>query len=412
MKQKEPPRPQQPHINSSGHAEDVLEGRPLHQIMILINRTERWGQLRIASCQILAGLLLAGCWYALTGDLKSAGLAGLLLLAFGIADEQLIRSLPRRKISFGPVAPQSIILLLSRLAASLFPMCLGLFTSPVIFLLSLALLNLAGSAILYYALCIEPFHLGVSRIEWQSPYWPADAPPIRLLHLSDLHIERLTQREETLLTEIQRLKPDIIVITGDYLNLSFVEDKTAQEHCVIFLNRLAAPSGIFATLGSPPVDVRRVIPALFERLSVQLLSDQTCEVDFGLGRKLSMIGLDCSHDPEYDFRRLENLLDGKPKEAPQVLLYHSPELGLALDGKGIDLYLCGHTHGGQVRLPWIGALVTSSQLGKRFEMGRYNVNGTLLYVSRGIGMEGLCMPRLRFLSPPEITLFEISGKKD
>jgi predicted MPP superfamily phosphohydrolase len=76
---------------------------------------------------------------------------------------------------------------------------------------------------------------------------------------------------------------------------------------------------------------------------------------------------------------------------------------------GFDWYLCGHTHGGQIRLPLIGALFSSSRLGRRFVMGRYTVGKLQLYVTRGVGMEGLGAPRARFLCPPEIVLWEIRG---
>jgi predicted MPP superfamily phosphohydrolase len=71
--------------------------------------------------------------------------------------------------------------------------------------------------------------------------------------------------------------------------------------------------------------------------------------------------------------------------------------------------LSGHTHGGQVRLPWFGALVTSSLYGKAFEMGRYQLAGLTLYVTRGIGLEGSAAPRARFLCPPEVIVWEIDG---
>jgi predicted MPP superfamily phosphohydrolase len=77
----------------------------------------------------------------------------------------------------------------------------------------------------------------------------------------------------------------------------------------------------------------------------------------------------------------------------------------------VDLYLCGHTHGGQVRLPIYGAIITSSSLGKRYEMGPYVEQDTTLYISRGIGLEGLSAPRMRLLCPPEIILFSLSGSK-
>jgi hypothetical protein len=79
---------------------------------------------------------------------------------------------------------------------------------------------------------------------------------------------------------------------------------------------------------------------------------------------------------------------------------------------GIDLYLCGHTHGGQIRLPVIGAILTSSQLGKRYEMGHYHEGQTHMYVSRGVGLEGLSAPRIRFMAPPEITLVTLVGSQD
>jgi len=73
----------------------------------------------------------------------------------------------------------------------------------------------------------------------------------------------------------------------------------------------------------------------------------------------------------------------------------------------VDLYCAGHTHGGQVALPFYGALVTFSKYGKRFETGLYRVGETRLYVSRGIGMEGGKIPRVRFCSRPEVTVIEI-----
>jgi hypothetical protein len=92
-------------------------------------------------------------------------------------------------------------------------------------------------------------------------------------------------------------------------------------------------------------------------------------------------------------------------------LYHSPDLAEAAAQAGVDLYLAGHTHGGQVRLPGWGALVTMSAYGKRFEAGQYRLGPTTLYVSRGIGLEGLRLPRVRFLCPPEIVSIQLSAPK-
>ena len=72
---------------------------------------------------------------------------------------------------------------------------------------------------------------------------------------------------------------------------------------------------------------------------------------------------------------------------------------------GVNLHLAGHTHGGQIRLPFYGALLTSSLYGKRYEMGHYQEGNTHLYVARGVGVEGMGAPRARFLCPPEIVLW-------
>jgi predicted MPP superfamily phosphohydrolase len=76
---------------------------------------------------------------------------------------------------------------------------------------------------------------------------------------------------------------------------------------------------------------------------------------------------------------------------------------------GVDLYLAGHTHGGQWRLPLFGAILTSSKFWKRYEAGAYQEGSTHLYVSRGIGLEGFGTPRARFFCPPEVVLISLSG---
>jgi predicted MPP superfamily phosphohydrolase len=75
----------------------------------------------------------------------------------------------------------------------------------------------------------------------------------------------------------------------------------------------------------------------------------------------------------------------------------------------VDLQVSGHTHGGQVRVPGFGALVTGSLYGKRFEAGRIQVGSMILYVTRGLGLEGAAAPRLRLFCRPEMVLWEING---
>ncbi|MBI3099269.1 MAG: hypothetical protein HYY93_13665 [Planctomycetes bacterium] len=94
-----------------------------------------------------------------------------------------------------------------------------------------------------------------------------------------------------------------------------------------------------------------------------------------------------------------------------IALTHAPHAIEDVDPARCDLFLCGHTHGGQIRLPLYGALITLSRHGKKYEAGRYEVGPMTVYVTRGIGCEGGAAPRVRFLCRPEITVIEIVGTR-
>jgi predicted MPP superfamily phosphohydrolase len=151
---------------------------------------------------------------------------------------------------------------------------------------------------------------------------------------------------------------------------------------------------------------------LFDQLPISLMVNESTIVRLDNQRTIAILGLDCSHHLATDAAALARLVSTSPNHKPSVLLYHAPDLMPEAARHGIDLYLCGHTHGGQVRLPGFGAILTSSQLGKRYEMGLYREGQTSMYVSRGVGLEGLSAPRVRFLAPPEITLITLQGAKD
>jgi uncharacterized protein len=173
------------------------------------------------------------------------------------------------------------------------------------------------------------------------------------------------------------------------------------------LSQMSAPYGIYATLGSPPVDLREEVVPIFSGLPIRLMRHDWEQVDLGDGRSLTLLGMDCTHHLPTDRAQLEALTAVAPNNTPQILLYHSPELMPEAVEHGLSLYLCGHTHGGQVRLPLIGPLLTSSQLGRKYVMGLYRHGRTRLYVSRGVGLEGLSAPRIRFMAPPEVTLITL-----
>lgn len=350
-------------------------------------------------------------WYWLSADTTVALAASLVLWAASLGDIAILRWLHYRHISFGPWKSQAVVLLVPRTtAACVVALLIPILGSELAFA-ALLLGQLSGSVLLWWATAIEPRRLALTDLDVHLSTLPPGTEPIRLLHISDIHLERFAEREKRLLSLVREAAPDVIVITGDYLNLSYNDDDVAQEQVARLLSQLHAPHGIYATLGSPPVDLRHEIVPLLASVPVRLLRDEWATVDVGDGAKLVLIGLDCTHHLHEDAEQLARVAGLAPNGAPRVLLYHSPELMPQASGHDIDLYLCGHTHGGQVRLPFVGPLLTSSQLGRRYVMGHYRRGDTHLYVSRGIGLEGLSAPRVRLLSPPEITLVTLHPRE-
>jgi predicted MPP superfamily phosphohydrolase len=226
-------------------------------------------------------------------------------------------------------------------------------------------------------------------------------------------VERITQRERHLNQLIQELKPDLILFSGDVLNLSYIEDPKAQQDAREILGQWHAPHGTYMVTGSPAVDLEHVFPIVVGNLdNLRWLRDEQVTVQVN-DQPINIIGLTCTHKPFEDGPRLEQVLaDSKAPDSGNftILLYHTPDLAPNGANTGrIDLQLSGHTHGGQLRLPGIGALFAGSLYGKRFESGRQMVGNMTLYVTRGIGLEGKAAPRVRFICSPEIILWEIDG---
>ena len=388
---------------------NVLEEGLLHKIMLFFDVPARWPGWVVA----LAGLLLAALsgliWHYNVEGAQVAGTVALVQAGFMAGDGIIFHILPRKQLSFGPSKAHFVVLAVPRALAT---MAIGSLTVTGWFSIAAAsqlfgAVQLLGTAAFIWGAVIEPFRLGVGKFHVVTNRWPAGAPPVRLLHISDLHLERLTKREKKLLRLVKEIEPDLIVLTGDFVNLSYTHDPQTHAQVRWFLSKLSAPYGVYATLGSPTADLREEVAPLFENLPVSLMRQSWQYVDLGYGRELILLGLDCTHHISTDAARLARLVEISRNDGLQILLYHSPELAPQAAEHGVDLYLCGHTHGGQVRLPFIGPVFTSSQLGRRFVMGPYRVGRMSLYVSPGVGLEGLSMPRIRFLAPPEVTLVTI-----
>lgn len=390
-----------------------MYGKPLFHLAYLINH-----HLSENLAFVVLGMsaVSAFAWQRRAGSKKAWAIA-LTILAFGAGDLLMLAALPRLGLSYGPTLISFtwisvgractwlallILVMTARFQAARRPSQPAPASIP---LPALWVVNLAISALALYGMYVEPFDLRVTTLRITSPKIQADRP-IRIVQLSDIHVERITRRERAMLAQVQALQPDLIVMTGDYLNIDYVNDPHTRQDGRAVLAQLSAPSGIYAVTGTRGVDTPAAMQELFAGLPIRLLKNERATVDIA-GASLDLVGVEVNGwDP--DRAALAAALKQVPAGRYSILLYHTPDLAEAAAAGWVDLYLAGHTHGGQIRLPWWGALVTMSAYGKRFEAGLYALDETRLYVSRGIGMEGLRLPRARFLAPPEIVLIELA----
>jgi hypothetical protein len=253
---------------------------------------------------------------------------------------------------------------------------------------------LAFAAAREYARRVAPWQLGVERVEMRSPRIPRELDGVTIGHISDLHVGRVIepafiQRAVGLLNS---LRPDLVAITGDLKH-----DAGSDESIRRVLAEIRAPLGSFVTFGNHDhwTDPRPLRAALEDHHTLLLNTSKTLRIR---GVPLHIVGIDDVWEGAHD---LDRALAGVSADQPALLLAHEPDYADEAAARFPFIgQLSGHTHGGQIRLPFIGAPALPP-FGRKYVMGSYAINGMNLYVTRGVGM---ALPPYRFLCPPEVTL--------
>jgi predicted MPP superfamily phosphohydrolase len=386
-----------------------LGENPLHTLLVLTEKPGEWAPWQIAPLPLLLAATAGLIWGAVTGGPALGWAVALGLLALALADWALLASLPRWGLSFGVVQPPFLGLVLLRWLLILIAAPLAA-RWPLPTLIVLALVQALGWVLAAYGLLIEPFRLQVTHLEIPTAKFPNPGSPVRIVQISDLHVERLTRRDRALPALVAGLKPDLIVLTGDFLSTSYNDDPRALADLRALLGQFAAPYGLYAVWGTAEVDFPHLLRPVLDDLGIVVLEDQAVEVAVR-DQRLWLMGLPSTRDLEADGARLRALLEEAPPGAFSLLLYHMPDLMPHASALDLDLMLSGHTHGGQWRVPGFGAILTSSRFWKRYEGGHYLEGDTHLYVSRGLGLEGFGTPRARFFCPPELVLVTLVGAR-
>jgi uncharacterized protein len=233
----------------------------------------------------------------------------------------------------------------------------------------------------------------------------------RIVQLSDFHISPFmtAERIRRYATITNRLKPDLVALTGDYI----AWDPEGQRDIVQALAALRAPCGVFGCLGNHDYEtgIEESIAHLFAGEGIRILRQERAPVQWN-GETFNLIGIDYEQflSSDHPGHKVERYLEGCAKlvvpDLVNVLLSHNPNVFDRAAEMGIDLTLAGHTHGGQLSLEFIHRGLCLSRLATPYVSGLYQKPGGQLYVNRGIGTTGL---PIRVGARPEITLLELTG---
>ncbi|NWG14474.1 MAG: metallophosphoesterase [Acidobacteria bacterium] len=250
-----------------------------------------------------------------------------------------------------------------------------------------------GAACMGYGFWVEPKRLTVTQYTIETSKIP-EGQSVRIVHLSDLHVRERGPRERNLPELVRSLNPDLILHTGDF----FARGVGLEPIVGDILKAWDVPQ--YACAGN--LDHLGDFHDVMGRTGVNVLTADRAQLTIR-GVRLSIPGF----PPMGEAHMRERLVD-LPRDTFNVVLYHLPQGFPETWGTPADLMLAGHTHGGQVRLPFYGALITFDRFGKRWEGGCYNERNVQLIVSRGIGCEP-GMPEVRFLCPPEVVVVDVVG---
>jgi uncharacterized protein len=271
-----------------------------------------------------------------------------------------------------------------------------------------------AAGLVLYSSELERHWIDVTQRDAALRGLPADFEGMRVVQLSDIHMDSFTEPffMRRVIERINQLKPDAVFLTGDFVTSGRWPNADAHKaawECAGILKNLECKS-VYAVLGNHDVIVgAATIEAALRASGISILRNSFLPIERGSAR-MWLAGLDdpLAGRPDLDAAIPESIRN--LRNEPVVLLCHAPDYAMRIRshaaGEAVGLMLSGHTHGGQIRLPLIGALVLPP-MGKRFVEGWFQLGNMSLYVNRGIGTIGV---PFRLDCPPEVTLFTLRAK--
>jgi len=276
--------------------------------------------------------------------------------------------------------------------------------------LTVATLGLTMIPIAVYAMVLEPRRLVLEEatLEARTPL----QRDLRIGVLSDIQCSTIGAHERRAAARLMAEKPDLILVAGDLFQGSPGHFARTRDDFVALLRSLSAPGGVWVVRGD--VDSDRSSRSYFDDLTdesdVRVLIDESVRIEL-CGQVIELYGYDRWGNDKASL--LAFLRTPREVGAARLVLAHRPDPVLWFGGgMDVDLFVAGHTHGGQVVIPFFGPPLTLSAVPRSVGAGGlHELNGAPIYVSRGVGMERGHAPRVRFLCPPEVAVVTLKSAR-
>jgi uncharacterized protein len=271
--------------------------------------------------------------------------------------------------------------------------------------LALSAASLGGLAL--YAGEISRHELSLEQRTIQLPRLPDAFRGMRIVQISDFHFTEYTERFflREVVRQVNRLRPDMVVLTGDFVSFGPWGHNYARRHapeCAAILSALECPLR-YAILGNHDVIVgSSYVVGPLEEHGIPVLVNRSVALERG-DQRIWLAGLDSVCERKFDPVRAIPPWVANSAE-PIIALVHEPDVLPEISRRNVDLMLSGHTHGGQVRIPFVPPVMLPP-FGKLYIEGLFHHGATQLYVNRGIGAVGV---PFRFRCPPEITVLQLA----
>jgi uncharacterized protein len=253
---------------------------------------------------------------------------------------------------------------------------------------------------------IEPFRLVTETATVPIAREHVLAKPIVIGVLSDIQLVVVTDREREAIARVMAAKPDLILLPGDLQQVGFDHFAELIPSFRALLAPLSAPLGVWFVEGN--CESTGEARMLLEGTPVKILDNETVRFDRD-GTRLTLCGVDLTFDSPRAKSALAEIQRDDGENDVRIVVAHRPDVMQKLaPNTRVDLIVAGHTHGGQVQIPFFGPPITLSAVPRDIAAGGlHTLDGRRIYVSRGIGWEHGHAPRVRFLCAPEVSLLTL-----